>query len=318
MTPREIIARAWAITKKEPQLRRWGFASALLQTLLNVKLLIYQTWFFYLYVIKGETISFFAMEELLLEFMPASIAWTLIITIFVMIAVELVFPHFASGAVIGLAAKSHLKQEVRGGLILALYNFIPIFIVHEVFVLSGISTVVTVISLMIRYGPTGDLLYLPIAMVLILWVFSNLIKFISAFAEEGIVINKLGGFASIGRSIKLIISHLGHVVFLFILLFVISLRILINVVMIVVIPGVVLGIGLLLAQFLSPALSYGIGSVIGLVLIGVASYFFAYITVFKQTVWTITYLELNSLKDLDIIKDDEGEATSVTEQESAA
>ncbi|MBM3231491.1 hypothetical protein FJZ28_04160, partial [Candidatus Peregrinibacteria bacterium] len=260
-------------------------------------------WFFYLYVIKGETISFFAMEEFLLEFMPAPAAWTIIITIFVMIAIELVFPHFAQGAIIGLAAKSHLKQEVKGGLVLALYNFLPIFIVHEVLILSGLSTIVTVISLMIRYGPEGTLLLLPIGMVIFLWVFSNIIKFLASFAEEGIVIHKLGPFESVGKSIKLIISHLGHVFFLFILLFVISLRILINILMIVLIPGIVLGVGLLLTQVLSPALSYSIGCVIGLALVAAASYFFAYLMVFKQTVWTITYLELSSLKDLDVIEE---------------
>lgn len=305
MTPREIIAKAWAMTKKEKLLRRWGFSSALLETLLNVKLLIYQSWFFYLYVIKGETISFFAMEELLLEYMPATIAWSLIIFIFSLVAVELVFPHFARGAVIGLAAKAHTKQEVKGGLVLALYNCVPILIVHELFVLGGISTVITIGSLMIRYGPAGDFLLLPLGLLIFFWAFSNALHFFAAFAEEAIVIHKMGPFEAIGKSMKLIISHLGHIVFLLILLFVISLRILINIVMILLIPGIVMGIGLLLAQVFSPVLSYSIGSFIGLILMVVGSYFFAYVTVFKQTVWTITYLELSQLRDLDVITHDD-------------
>lgn len=311
MTPREIIAKAWVITKKEKHLRRWGFASALLQTLLSLKLLIYQSWFFYLYVIKGETISFFAMEEFLLEFMPAGIAWTIIITIFVLVGIELIFPHFAQGAVIGLSAKAHKKQEVRGGLVLALYNFVPIFIAHELFVLSSISTIITVASLMIRYGPAGDFILLPLGVLCFLWIFSVVLKLISSFAEEGIVIDKLGVFAAIAKSIKLIISHLGHVVFLLILLFVISLRIVINVLMILIIPGIVIGIGLLLAQFLPHILSFTISSLFGLVGVGVASYFFAYLTIFKQTVWTITYLELSKQKDLDIIDDEPVEQVTI-------
>ena len=304
MTPRDIIAKAWAMTKKEKQLRRWGFSSALLETLLNIKLLIYQSWFIYIYVTTGNTVSFFAMEELFLDFMTATAAWTLIIIIFSMIAIELVFPHFAKGAMIGLAAKSHTKQEVKGGLVLALYNFLPIFIVHELFVLGGLSTVITLGSLMIRYGPPGDFLLLPLGLLGFFWVFSNVLQFFAAFSEEAIVIHKLGPFASIGKSMKLIISHLGHVVFLLILLFVISLRIIINIIMILLVPGVVIGVGLLLAKFLSPVISYTIGSIIGLALTVVASYFFAYLTVFRQTVWTITYLELSQMKDLDVITDD--------------
>lgn len=307
MTPREIVARAWAITKKERSLRRWGYSSALLQTLLNVKLITYQSWFFYLYVIKGETISFFAMEELFLRIMSPATAWTLIITIFAMILIELVYPHFAKGAIIGLAAKAHLKQEVKGGLVLGIYNFGAIFIAHEILVLSSITTVVTIGSLMIRYGPGGDLLLLPLGMLGFLWVFSCILKFFAAFAEEAIVIDKMGPFEAIGKSVKMILSHLGHVFFLFLLLFVISLRILLNVAMILVIPGVVIGIGLLLTQFLSPALSYTIGGIVGLALVAGASYFFAYLMIFKQTVWTITYLELSSLKDVDIIKEKDEE-----------
>ncbi len=305
MTPREIIAKAWAMTKKEKQLRRWGFSSALLETLLNVKLLIYQSWFFYLYVIKGHTISFFAMEELFLEYMPAAAAWSLIIFIFALVVIELIFPHFAKGAIIGLAAKSHKKQEVKGGLILALYNCVPIFIVHELFVLSGIFIVIILLFLMIRYGPGGDFLLLPLGLLGFLWLFSIVLKFFSAFAEEAIVIHKLGPFAAIGKSMKLIISHLGHIVFLIILLFVISLRIIINIVMILLIPGIVLGVGLLLTKILSPAISYSVGSFVGFVLVVVGSYFFAYVTVFKQTVWTITYLELSQLKDLDVIHEED-------------
>jgi len=237
--------------------------------------------------------------------MPASVAWSLIIFIFTLVAVELIFPHFARGAVIGLAAKAHTKQEVKGGLVLALYNCVPIFIVHELFVLGGISTVITIGSLMIRYGPPGDFLLLPLGLLVFFWLFSNALHFFAAFAEEAIVIHKMGPFEAIGKSMKLIISHLGHIVFLLILLFVISLRILINIVMILLIPGIVMGIGLLLAQVFSPVLSYSIGSFVGLILVIAASYFFAYVTVFKQTVWTITYLELSQLKDLDVITHDD-------------
>ena len=66
-----------------------------------------------------------------------------------------------------------------------------------------------------------------------------------------------------------------------------------------------MGIGLLLTKIFSPVLSYSIGSIIGLILVVAGSYFFAYVTVFRQTVWTITYLELSQLKDLDVIHEEE-------------
>ena len=289
------------MTKSERQLRRWGFAAALLETLLSIKLLTYQIWFVYSYFVLKAPIGFFAMEEILFNRLPFALAAGIVVSVLILVLVELVFPHLATGAVIGLAAKSHLKQEVKGGLVLALYNFFPIVVIHELFVLSGISTVITIASLLLRYSPAGGTNIFFLSVLLFLFLFSVGFKFLASFSEEAVVIHKHGPFVAIGKSFKLIVSHLGQVVFLIILLFVIMLRVLINLVMLLVIPGIVIGIVMLLAQFLPALVSYFVGAAVGLVLTGVTSYFFAYITVFRQTVWTITYMELSAQRDLDII-----------------
>lgn len=289
------------MTKSERQLRRWGFASALLETLLSIKLLTYQLWFAYSYFVLKAPVGFFVVEETLFKHLPFGIATGIVIAVLILVAIELVFPHLATGAVIGLAAKSHMKQEVKGGLVLALYNFFPIVVIHELFVLSGISTVITISSLILRYSPAGGINMFFLGVLVFLFIFSICFKFLASFSEECVVIHKQGPFAAIGRSFKLIVSHLGQVVFLIILLLVIMLRVLINLVMLLVIPGIVIGIAMILAQFLPALVSYTVGALIGLLLTGVTSYFFAYITVFRQTVWTITYIELSAQRDLDII-----------------
>ena len=68
------------------------------------------------------------------------------------------------------------------------------------------------------------------------------------------------------------------------------------------IPGIVIGIGFLLSLIFSQFLTIIIGLVLGLILVGLASYLFAYIEVFGQTVWTLTYIELSKLKELDVIE----------------
>jgi hypothetical protein len=67
------------------------------------------------------------------------------------------------------------------------------------------------------------------------------------------------------------------------------------------IPAIIVAVGVLLANVFSPTLSYPIASIVGFLLVIAASYFFAYLHVFKQTVWTIAYLELSDKKDVDII-----------------
>ncbi len=71
--------------------------------------------------------------------------------------------------------------------------------------------------------------------------------------------------------------------------------------MLILVPAIVLAFGLLFASFLPAFISYTISSILGIVIIFFASYFFAYLEVFRQTVWTITYMELCKKKELDVI-----------------
>jgi hypothetical protein len=300
MTPREIIAEAWAITTREKSLRRWGFTASLFETLLDVKLLIYQTYFLFSYL-QGDPIGFFKVEEILHEILPLWGFITFIIALLILFTIEIFLPKMCLGAIIGLAAKAHKKEELKGGLVLALYNFFPIFAIRELFVLGGTTAMITVISLILRYMGTG-FRGLLITLTISFWALSNILRFFANFAEEETVIKKTGVFGSIGRSFKLIVSHLRHVVFLLILLFIISLRVLLNALVLLVLPGIIVGIGLLLATFLSVTLTIVISTIVGITLVFIASYFFAYLHVFQQTVWTITYMELSKLKDLDIIE----------------
>ncbi len=301
MTPREIIAEAWAITQREKSLRRWGIASAFFELLLSLKLLSYQLYFGYEYL-QGHQGGFFDVEIEIYNRMPHWFFWTFVITFLVLFVIELFFPHLAHGAVIGLAAKSHRGEKADGGLVLALYNFFAIFAIHEFFILASFSTTITAVSLVLRYI-SGDLQIPIIIGIVLLWLFSNLLKFFFNFAPDAAVINKMGIFEALGLSFKLIVSYLGKIMFLLLLLFVISLRILLNAAVVLVIPGIVVGIAVSLTWlFSSTVIAYTIAGIIGVLLIAVASYFFGILHVFKQTVWTITYMELRKNKDLDLIE----------------
>ncbi len=198
------------------------------------------------------------------------------------------------------AAKSHKKEEVTGGLVLALYNFFPIFAIHEALFLSGWATVITAVSVTMRYVES-DIKFWIIGFLVFFWIISNILAFFFSFAVPAVVIEKLGIFGAISQSFKLIVSYLGRIMFLLLLLFVITIRILINTLIVLIIPAIVVGIAILFTFILSPAVSYTIAFSIGTVLVLIASYFFGYLLVFQHTVWTITYMELRKSKDLDVI-----------------
>ncbi len=300
MTPREIIAEAWAITTREVSIRRWSFTSSFFETLLDVKLLIYQVYFAYEYFYGHGQAGFFDIEIALYHAMPFGVFLGFMIGFVLLVVVELFLPHLCTGAVIGLAAKSYRKEEVKGGLVLGLYNFFAVFGIHEFLVLAGVSTIVTLSSLIIRYV-SEPLSWWSVGVLIFLFILSNVLRFFFSFANQAAILQKVSIFDAMGKSFKLIVSHLSHVMFLLLLLFVITIRIILNIAMIILIPGIVLTIGYVLALFVSHIVSYTIAGIVGVGLVIAASYFFAYLHAFKHTVWTITYLELIKQKDLDEI-----------------
>ncbi len=298
LTPREIIAHSWAITTTEPALKRWGFIGALFEILLDMKLLIYQVYFLYSYF-KGEGGGLFDIEIMLYRSIPFSLFLTLVIGFIVLVIIELFVPSLADGAIIGLSAKAHNKEKLQGGFIMGLYNFFPILEVHGIFIFSSLSIFVTAISVILRYG--AGLQGIMIVIATVIWIVSNIMKFFSSFIEPGIVIDKLGVFAGGSRSIKLIMSYMPHVMFLAMLLMVITIRIIVNTVIILLVPAIVFGIGIALTHAVQPGVAYTIAAVIGIILTVISAYFLAYLHVFKQTVWTVMYMELKKEKEMDKI-----------------
>ncbi len=298
LTPREIIAQAWTVTTTEPALKRWGFAGSALRLLLDIKLVGYQFYFLYSYV-SGKQVGLFDDAFWLYAHAPRSVFYAIIIGFALLVLSEIFLPIFCDGAIIGLTAKSHNKERVSGGFILGMYNFFPIYAVHQIFIFSGVNLLIMTISILLRYG--SGLTGFMIVVATILWLISSVMSFLASFAEPAIVIRKAGVFDAIGQSLKLTFSYPGHVIFLILLLLIISIRIFINLAILVLIPGLIVGLGIVLTYILTPVFSYTIAGIVALILTLVAAYFFMYLHVFRQAVWTIMYMELTKEKELDKI-----------------
>ena len=101
-----------------------GIHLLLFETLLSLKLLIYQIYFAWKYFGGAGGAGGFSTSKSSSIRGYRSGPFATIITIFIlMVLIELFIPHLCLGAIIGLGAKAHRKEEVRGGLVLALYNF---------------------------------------------------------------------------------------------------------------------------------------------------------------------------------------------------
>ncbi|MDD5054887.1 MAG: hypothetical protein PHZ00_01315 [Candidatus Peribacteraceae bacterium] len=298
LTPREIIAQAWTITTTEPALKRWGFFGTFFRLLLDIKLIAYQIYFL-VALLHQKEVGLFDDAIWLYDKVSFGMFVTIVVLFLLLLLVEIFVPSMTDGPIIGLTAKSYKREPVQGGFILGLYNFFPIFTVHELFVFSGVNLLITAVSILMRYG--AGLTPFLIVIAVLLWIMSSVLKFLSSFAEPAIVIDKIGIFQSVSKSIKLVFSYPQHVIFLIILLIMITIRVFVNTILIVLIPGAAFGLGIVLTYVFTPVISYSVAGVAGLVMIFVMAYYFTYLHVFKQTVWTLMYMELKGQKEMDVI-----------------
>ena len=305
MTPRELIAEAWHITTEHKRkLLPWGAADAFVLLFAAMGFMSYQVYVLSAFFRTGSSPSarevFTELSNLLGN--DQLLIGTLIVLTAIYGIFWLVVPRFATGALIGLAAKIHCGDKPKGSLALAVFNFMPLLELSAALALIDGKMLFSFWSILVRYMGADDIIITTSAVLVLIWCVSFIFHFLFMFAEEAIVIRKMGMFRSIGHSFKLVISYLSKVVLIGILLLVIILRIIVNAIVIFLIPSIVMGLGLLLARFMPHFVSFGISGCIGLIAMAFASYFLGYVTVFKHTVWTITYIELSKLKELDIIE----------------
>ena len=317
MTPREIITDAWHITQKQRKvLLPWGALDAFVLLIGAMLFVSYQTYVLSVFFRTGVTPSWqdvFAIVWAFVQGKPFLVV-SIITTAIIYVLLWIFIPRFATAALIGLAAKIRNNDEPKGGLVIGVFNFLPLVELAAALGAIGAKTLFSVWSLVVRYMTGIEGIFSTAVILLVFWAVSFVFHFLFTFAEEAVVIRKVGIFSALGQSFKMVLSYLSKVVLIAVLLLIIMLRIVVNALIIFIIPSVVMGLGLFLARFFPEIVSFGISGGIGLICIGFASYFLGYVTVFKHTVWTITYLELLKEKELDVIET-EGDEASVSSEE---
>jgi|GEM_PF-410929 hypothetical protein len=323
MTPREIIAKSWLITTKHKnKLLFWGALDAFILMISAMIFVMYQTYVLGSFFRNGEIASWKTVVGIISTPLQGNTAVTILLIVLLVIYLILwaVIPRFATAALIGLSAKIHCGDEPKGGIVLAFFNFFALLELAAALGLIGAKTLFSLWSLAVRYMSAGDGsgIFTLSAILIIFWCVSFIFHFLFTFAEEAIVIRKFGVFKALGQSFKLVLSYLTKVILIAVLLLIIILRIVVNAIIIFLIPSLVMGLGFLFMKFMPEIISFGISGGIGLLIVVVASYFLGYVTVFKHTVWTITYLELSKEKELDVIDTEETKEAEDTKETKEA
>jgi len=316
MDYRKVIAESWRTTQKSKNLILWfGFIPSLLTTTVGVGYIGYQFFSFkksYLFDEANE--SFFNdVFTFIWEFISTHVSWTapLIVAVIIFFILYIIFPTLAKASAIQAIArkKNNQKSGVGVGMRYGIMSFLPLFEYHLLIKTFALFSILIEMSFVIRnLGLEIFQFLLPI--FILLMIISFLLTLLFTYTDFFIVIDDQGVFKSIKKSARLVIMHWKHTFLITILMILIGIRIIIQAVMVFLIPAIVVLITGYIATIAVPVTGVIIGGIAGFIALILAAYLNGIVDVFSYTVWTHTFLEISSEKEVsarEVFKDDIGE-----------
>lgn len=304
LSSRHLIQEAWEFTQDNKKLIiLYALVPALITTLIGIVYLGYQYYSF-----LGSPLfedweqSFF---EVLLHEVVALVTQNFSETLpFITVAaviglLYILVPPICEGAIIQLVARKRNKQPVRtrDGLRYGLLNFLPLFEYSWFTRTFGwISTITWGAFLYKNLGPEALNVLFPI--IIIFFIAGMILTLLFTYTEFFIVIDGRRVIESISKSTELVVTHLEQTILLSILMIIIGIRILVQVLFILLIPAVMVAIVYFIAAGTFQWIALTIATVVGLILLYLASYLSATLHVFATSLWTFTFLELTQEEEI--------------------
>lgn len=304
MNHRQIIGEAWEYTQThKKKVMGYAFWPSLVATMYGIIYMIYQ-----FYAIKSSPLvenwnrsfSYYAATTVIQILRDnISIVWPLIFFAIFVVIVYFLLPPLCEGAMIQIIARHRNNQQINrfDGLKWGMFSFLPLLEYLILVRTFSLNTVLTEISFVGRnLGINALYTFIPIFITIALTIVFMGLLF--TYTEYFIVIDGRKVIESITKSCVLVIKHLSETLLLTILMLIISLRIVIQIVFVILIPFIFLGVIYLSTLASMETLGIAVGIVLGVALLYLAAYLGGVIHVFATTVWTYTFLELTSMKEV--------------------
>ena len=315
MNYKQLIADSWGYTQNNKKIIFWfGFFPALFTTTVGVGYMVYQFFAFKTsFLFSDEEHSFlYDVVEVLWGFAKTHLSWTLPIIIFAILFVisYMLIPTLAKASAIQSIARSKNGQKsgVSIGLRHGIMSFLKLFEYHSLIKTFAFFSILLEMSFVIRNLGVGIFkILLPI--FILYMVIGLILTLLFTYSDFFIVIDDDGVFESMKKSAKLVVMHWKYTFLITMLMIIIGVRIFIQAILVFLIPALII---LITGYFVTIALQgIGIivGGLVGIVALVLAAYLNGIVDVFAYSVWTHTFLELSSEKELsarEVLVDDIG------------
>ncbi|MBI2453949.1 hypothetical protein HYV58_02095 [Candidatus Peregrinibacteria bacterium] len=275
----------------------YSFVPSLLTTLIGILYLLYQFFAFkhselfdphgksFLTQVISATFNFLNRHDDL--WVPAILAVSFILTLYALLHT------LSQGALIQSIAKKKEEREISiaQGISLGMLSFLPLLEYHLLVKTFSIISLFTEAAFMLRnLGPDAMTTFLPVFFLAM--IIGLILTLLFTYSEFFIVLKKTPVLAAIGHSAKLVVMSWQHTFLMAILMLIIGIRIIVNIVFVLLVPALLFFSAGLLATVTFTSIGMGIGIVVSLAGLFIASYFTGILNVFANTVWTYTFLEL--------------------------
>lgn len=304
MQYKKIIAEAWDFTQKEKKLIVWyGFLPSLLTLTVSIIYLGYQFFSFRsspLFLNEEKSFIFQSLRKIA-DFLSGkpTLTLTLIGVTALLVVFYLLLPTLFQGSIIQYISRKHNGQEVSlpRALGYGWKSFLPLLEFHTIAKSFSLIAVITEIGFILRNFDfqTVKILSIPILLIAVVGVILSLLF---TYTDYFIVIDEEDVFKSISRSVNLVINHWQHTILMMILMVIIGIRILLNILIILAVPAIIIFSAGIVAALGLEKIGIYIGATLGGITLLFAAYFAAIISIFANSVWTITFLSLTQEQNL--------------------
>lgn len=307
MSYRTIIAEAWLYTQQNKKLIYWfGFFPSIFTTAAGVLYLTYQFFAFKkseLFAQSAQSHSFLSdVVTFIFNYLNAHAEQRipLIVTAVILGIIYLLLPTLTQASAIQIIARHRNGQEagIGDGIKYGLLSYLPLFEYHTFAKTFGLFTIFFEAAFVLRNLGT-EIFKVLLPFFLAYMAIGFILTLLFTYADLYIIIDNEGVMSSIAKSAKIVILHWQKTFLITALMLIIGARIILQIILLIVVPGAVI-IGT--AYFASAGILAQVGITIGIVLGILALLFAAYlggiVEIFSYAVWTYTFLELTSEKEL--------------------
>lgn len=304
MDYKKIIAESWEFTQSNKKLIRWlGFFPALFTTTFGVGYMTYQFFAFrssYIFS-DGEDHFLFDVLGTIWDFVTSHVSLTmpLVIVTVILAIIYLLFPTLAKAAAIQVISRKRNGQDasVGTGIRYGIMTYLPLLEYHLLIKTFTVFSILTEMSFVVRnLGPVIFKLLLPV--FILAFIVGVILTLLFTYADFYIVIDQKGVIESMKASAKLVITNWMHTFLITLLMIIIGVRVIIQAFLVFLIPILIIVVSGYIATVTLPVTSIVIGGVAGAVALVVASYITGVVDVFAYAVWTFTFLEFTSQKEV--------------------